>query len=100
MRKVMRVGGVMASPSVWPRIQSKRAHQAIRPSITKEFAMVPPAKPISLSDIHDIYRGAQKDRGAADEEPVYRKTDRFTREAGHTGTAPHRPLPPAGRRAR
>ena len=62
--------------------------------------MVPPTKPISLSDIHDVYRGSVKKRDTAEVEHNYRKTDRFAREAGHSGAAPNRPLSPMGRRAR
>lgn len=62
--------------------------------------MAPPTKPISLSDIHDVYRGSAKKRDTAAPEQNYRKTDRFAREAGHSGAAPHRPLSPIGRKAR
>ncbi|AHX16335.1 hypothetical protein CH75_12710 [Dyella jiangningensis] len=62
--------------------------------------MAPPRKTISLSDIHDVYRGSVKERDATEAEQSYRKTDRFKREAGHSGVAPNRPLPSTGRRAR
>ena len=62
--------------------------------------MVPPTKPVSLSDIHDVYRGSVKKREAAPAEKSYQKTDRFARDAGHTGAAPNRSLSPIGRRAR
>lgn len=62
--------------------------------------MTPPSKPISLSDIHDVYRGAaKKKQDATEAEQNYRKTDRFKREAGHSGVSPHRPSP-TGRKVR
>ncbi|WP_146745295.1 hypothetical protein [Dyella jiangningensis] len=68
--------------------------------ITGEFDMVPPRKTISLSDIHDVYRGTVKERDTAEVEQSYRKTDRFKREAGHSGVAPNRPAPFTGRKSR
>ncbi len=62
--------------------------------------MLPPTKPIPLSDIHDVYQGSVKKRDTAEAEQSYRKTNRFAREAGHSGTVPNRPLSPMGRRAR
>ena len=62
--------------------------------------MAPPTKPISLSDIHDVYRGTVKRRDTAEAEQNYRKTDRFTRDAGHSGITSNRPKSPVGRRAR
>lgn len=62
--------------------------------------MVPPTKPLSLSDIHDIYRGPSKTKDAAEVEQGYRKTNRFAREAGHSGVAPDHPSASRGRRAR
>lgn len=62
--------------------------------------MALPDKPISLSEIHDTYRGSTKKRDTAEAEQSYRKTDRFSRDAGHSGVAPHRPTSPSGRRAR
>lgn len=70
------------------------------PPIAKELAMAPPLKPISLSDIHDTYRGSMKKRGTAEPEQNYRKTDRFARDASHSGVAPNRSPSPTGRRAR
>lgn len=60
-------------------------------------------KPISLSDIHDVYSGSPKkrDTSQADEsQPTYRKTNRFAREAGHTGVAANRTPSPPGRKTR
>lgn len=62
--------------------------------------MAPPTKPISLSDIHDVYRGFAKMRDTAEAERSYRKTDRFARDAGHTGSVPNRPPSPTGRKGR
>lgn len=62
--------------------------------------MVPPTKPIPLSDIHDVYRGSVKKRDTAEMEQSYRKTGRFARDVGHSGTAPNRLPSPIGRRAR
>lgn len=62
--------------------------------------MAPPTKPISLSDIHDVYRGSAKKRETAETEQSYQKTDRFAREAEHSGKAPHRLPPSTGRRVR
>jgi hypothetical protein len=62
--------------------------------------MVPPTKPISLSDIHDIYRGSVKKEDTAEVEHSYRKTDRFARDTGHSGVAPGNPSASRGRRAR
>jgi hypothetical protein len=64
------------------------------------FAMSPPKKPISLSDIHDVYRGTAKKEETADAAPSYQKTDRFARDAGHPGVARNRPPVPPGRKAR
>lgn len=72
----------------------------LRTLIAKELAMAPPTKPISLSDIHNVYQGSVKKRDTAEAEQNYRKTNRFSREAGHPGTAPNRPLSPLGRRVR
>jgi len=68
--------------------------------ITKEFSMASSTKPISLSDIHDVYRGSVKKRDSAETEQNYRKTDRFARDASHSGTAPNRSSSPIGRRVR
>ncbi|WP_267221255.1 hypothetical protein [Dyella silvae] len=62
--------------------------------------MAPPTKPISLSDIHDVYRGSAKKRDTTAAEQDYRKTDRFARDAGHSGAAPNRSLSPIGRKSR
>lgn len=62
--------------------------------------MVQPTKPLSLSHIHDVYSGATKTRESGDTEKSYKKTDRFTREPGHSGTAPNRSTLPPGRRPR
>ncbi|MGO4703995.1 hypothetical protein [Dyella sp. 2RAB6] len=62
--------------------------------------MTPPKKPISLSDIHDVYSGAVKKRDTVEAEPSYRKTDRFSREPGHSGSAANRPPSPTGRKLR
>lgn len=62
--------------------------------------MAPPTKPIPLSDIHDVYRGSVKKRDTAEAGQSYRKTNRFARDASHSGTAPNHPLSPIGRRAR
>lgn len=62
--------------------------------------MAPPTKPISLSDIHDVYRGSAKKRDTTQAEQDYRKTDRFARDAGHSGAAPNRSLSPIGRKSR
>lgn len=59
--------------------------------------MTPPSKPISLSDIHDIYCGPAKKRDTAGAGSSYRKTDHFTRDAGHSGAATNRPPLPTGR---
>lgn len=67
---------------------------------TREFAMGPPSKTISLSDIHDVYRGTVKERDTAEAQQSYRKTDRFKREPGHSGAAPNRPPPSTGRKSR
>ncbi|WP_201313113.1 hypothetical protein [Dyella sp. EPa41] len=62
--------------------------------------MTPPTKPISLSDIHDVYRGSEKKRDTAKAEHSYRKTNRFSRDEGHSGAAPNRPPSPSGRKVR
>lgn len=81
-----------------PRVSEAEAD--FTSSYYKEFVMQPSTKPISLSDIHDVYRGSVKKRDAAEVEQNYRKTDRFARDAGHSGTAPNRPPSPVGRRTR
>lgn len=62
--------------------------------------MTPRTKPVSLSEIHDVYRGSVKKRDTAEAERAYRKTDRFARDAGHSGTAPNRPSSVGGRKMR
>lgn len=63
--------------------------------------MAQPIKPISLSDVHDVYRGSVKRQATPEvEQQKYRKIDRFAREAGHSGAAPNRPQSPIGRKAR
>ena len=63
--------------------------------------MSQPNKPISLLDIHDVYSGAApKKRDTAEAAPSYRKTDRFARDAGHSGTTANRSLLPTGRKTR
>ncbi|WNL45774.1 hypothetical protein RKE25_20560 [Dyella sp. BiH032] len=60
-----------------------------------------PNKPISLSDIHDVYSGAPKKKDTtAEAAPNYRKTDRFARDAGHPGVSRNRPPTPPGRKGR
>ncbi len=73
------------------------------PPIAKDPAVAESNKPISLSDIHDVYSGSPKkrDTSQADEsQPTYRKTNRFAREAGHTGVAANRTPSPPGRKTR
>jgi hypothetical protein len=62
--------------------------------------MVPPTKPISLLDIHDVYRGSVKTRDEAEVEQSVRKKDRFERDAGHFGMDPGHSPAPRGRRTR
>lgn len=62
--------------------------------------MAQPSKPISLSDIHNVYCGSAKKQDTAETEKSYRKTDRFKREAGHSGVAANRAPSPIGRRVR
>lgn len=62
--------------------------------------MASPPKPISLSDIHDVYRGSAKKPGETEAEQNYRKTDRFSRDAGHSGVAPKPSQSPLSRRSR
>ncbi|ULU23680.1 hypothetical protein DYST_00578 [Dyella terrae] len=62
--------------------------------------MAPPTKPISLSDIHDVYRGSAKKRDTTEVEHNYRKTDRFSRDAGHSGATSNRTPSSTGRRMR
>lgn len=57
-------------------------------------------KPLSLSDIHDVYNGAPKKNDTSETAPNYRKSDRFAREPGHPGVARNRPPTPPGRKAR
>ena len=59
-----------------------------------------PIKPISLSDIHNVYSGAPAKKDTSETELRYRKTDRFARDAGHPGVARDRPPTPPGRKAR
>lgn len=76
------------------------ADTACASPFAKELAMALPTKPLSLSDIHDIYGGSAKKPDAAGAKPSYRKTDRFARDAGHSGSASSRPPSSTGRRAR
>jgi hypothetical protein len=62
--------------------------------------MAPPAKPLSLAEIHDVYRASSKKPEAEVQERNYRKTDRFSRDAGHSGATANRPPSPAGRKVR
>ncbi len=62
--------------------------------------MSQPNKPISLSDIHNVYSGVAKKQETNETEPSYKKTDRFAREAGHPGVARNRPASPSGRKVR
>jgi hypothetical protein len=62
--------------------------------------MTPPKKPISLSDIHNVYSGSVKKPDTAEAAPSYRKTDRFARDAGHSGTTANRPASLTGRKTR
>lgn len=67
--------------------------------VAQELAMTPP-KPISLSDIHDVYSGSKTTRDTTKAENGYRKTNRFSRDAGHSGAAPNRSPSPIGRKTR
>jgi hypothetical protein len=63
--------------------------------------MAQPPKHISLARIHDVYNGSvKKTEAAAENKPNYQTTQRFAREAGHTGVAPTRPLAPGTRKGR
>lgn len=62
--------------------------------------MSPPTKPISLSDIHNVYRGTEKKPETTEAELSYRKTNRFSRDAGHSGVTANRPPSPGARKVR
>ena len=62
--------------------------------------MKQPTEPLSLARIHDVYRGTSVKREAAEKKVNYQTTQRFAREAGHTGVAPGKPLAPNTRHRR
>lgn len=63
--------------------------------------MAQPPKDLSLSRIHDVYSGSVgKPKTEGDGNRRYQTTHRFAREAGHSGTAPNRPLAPGSRKPR
>ncbi|MHA6205274.1 hypothetical protein ACXU4B_12685 [Dyella soli] len=58
-----------------------------------------PPKPLSLANIHDVYSGVvdKREREPEVASPVYKTTNRFSRESSHTGVAPAKPLAPGTR---
>jgi hypothetical protein len=62
--------------------------------------MKQPTEPLSLARIHDVYSGTSVKRETSDKKLSYQTTQRFAREAGHTGLAPGKPLAPNTRHRR
>ena len=61
--------------------------------------MNPPPRSLSLAHIHSVYSSGtvKPERTAEEASPNYKTTNRFAREASHSGVAPNRPSSPIGR---
>ncbi|WP_017462443.1 hypothetical protein [Dyella ginsengisoli] len=63
--------------------------------------MKSPLKPLSLTDIHEIYGSSPTKQGEAAKSPLasYKRSEHFKRDAGHSGMQPAK-LDPLGKLSR
>jgi hypothetical protein len=80
---------------------TQRCFADLQSQFPQSTSMNPPAKPLSLANIHSIYSGIpDKQPKPAPVEPstqVYKTTNQFARDSAHTGVAPSKPLAPGTR---